>query len=68
MLCLLLMVLRPNWPDPEGWLTEQMRQANRFRPTKKQPFYQTENTQEQVRFSWDKIQSRVTLSIPTPRL
>lgn len=70
MLCLLLLlVLRPNWADPERWLTEQMRQANRFRPTKKQPFYQTtENTQEQVRFSWDKIQSRVTLSIPTPRL
>lgn len=69
MLCLLLlMMLRPNWADPEGWLTEQMRQAGRYRPTKDVPLYQGEHTEEQVRLSWDKTQSRLTLHIPTPRL
>ena len=69
MLCLLLlMALRPNWVNPEGWLTEQMRQAGRYRPTEKQPLYQAEIAQEQVRFSWGKPQSRVTLRITTPRL
>lgn len=55
---LILAALRPNWVTAPDWITTQMRMAAKARGP-----YEGVNYSRQVRFTFDRAQSRATLKV-----
>lgn len=60
---LILSALRPDWNSISDWLTIQMRLGARYTPTDDEPLFQADNGTRRVRFTWDQLHSRATLTV-----
>lgn len=61
LLQLLLAALRPDWPNSDAWLAQQMRLCVR---SKQQP-YEEVNVTRRTTFHWDRARSRAALVVRT---